>query len=147
MIAHWNSRNASACSQTPEDPMKKSLVPERYQHYYQNLHYSPVIDTGAFVFLSGVTAARPNEPVPTDPEAQFHKAFDKLATYLSEAGLGFEHIVELTSFHVDLRKHIDVFSAVKDQYIGEPYPAWSAIGVTEFIPVNALVEMRVVAMR
>ncbi len=127
--------------------MKKSIVPERYRHYYDNLHYSPAIDTGSFVFLSGVTAARPNEQIPLDPVEQFHKAFDKMASYLAEAGLGFENIVELTSFHVDLKKHIDAFCAVKDEYIKEPYPAWSAIGVSEFIPANALVEMRVVAVR
>ncbi|HIB5011826.1 TPA: RidA family protein, partial [Klebsiella quasipneumoniae subsp. quasipneumoniae] len=34
---------------------------------------------------------------------------------------------------------------VKDRYIKAPYPAWTAIGVSEFIPENALVEMRIVA--
>jgi len=66
---------------------------------------------------------------------------------LKAAGLGYENILEMTTFHVDLKKHIDVFSKVKDEYIKAPYPAWSAIGVSEFIPENALVEMRIVAKR
>jgi len=40
-----------------------------------------------------------------------------------------------------------VFSSVKNACIKAPYPAWSAIGVSEFIPENALVEMRIVARK
>jgi enamine deaminase RidA (YjgF/YER057c/UK114 family) len=54
-------------------------------------------------------------------------------------------VAELTSYHVDLRKHLDDFIAVKDRHIQRPYPAWSAIGVSELITPGALVELRVVA--
>jgi enamine deaminase RidA (YjgF/YER057c/UK114 family) len=33
-----------------------------------------------------------------DPQTQFHAVFSKLRAYLAEAGLGFDDIVEITSF-------------------------------------------------
>ncbi len=53
----------------------------------------------------------------------------------------------MTTFHIDLKKYSDTFSKVKDHYIKEPYPSWSAIGVSEFIPKNALVAIRMIAKK
>ena len=36
--------------------------------------------------------------------------------------------------------------AVKDRYLTDPYPAWTAIGVSELAAPAALVEVRVVAV-
>ncbi|MEH5222735.1 RidA family protein [Klebsiella variicola] len=125
--------------------MKKSIVPEEFQHYFNDWHFSPIIKSDGTVYLSGVTAARKDKPISQHPEEQFHDAFYKLGVYLEAAGLTYENILEMTTFHIDLKKHIDLFSKVKDRYIKAPYPAWTAIGVSEFIPENALVEMRIVA--
>lgn len=127
--------------------MKKSIVPDAFQHYFDDWHFSPVIEADGTVYLSGVTAARRDKAISKEPEEQFHDAFYKLGVYLNAAGLGYENILEMTTFHIDLKKHIAVFSKVKDDYVKAPYPAWSAIGVSEFIPENALVEMRIVAKR
>ncbi|WP_070965593.1 RidA family protein [Vibrio sonorensis] len=127
--------------------MKKSIVPQEFRHYFDDWHFSPVIEADGTCYLSGVTAARKDKLISLDPEEQFHDAFYKLGIYLKAAGLSYDDILEMTTFHIELKKHIDVFSRVKDQYIKAPYPAWSAIGVSEFIPENALVEMRVVAKK
>ncbi|ETI62111.1 Rid family hydrolase [Marinomonas profundimaris] len=127
--------------------MKKSIVPDEFKHYFDDWHFSPAVESDGTVFLSGVTAARKDKPISLDPEEQFHDAFYKLGVYLNAAGLTYDDILEMTTFHINLKKHIDVFSKVKDSYIKKHYPAWSAIGVLEFIPDNALVEMRIVAKR
>jgi enamine deaminase RidA (YjgF/YER057c/UK114 family) len=57
------------------------------------------------------------------------------------------HVVEMTSYHVGLRKHLDTFIKVKDEFIVEPYPAWTAVGVGELITAGTLVEIRVIARR
>ena len=127
--------------------MKKSIVPEQFKHYYDDWHFSPAIEADGTVYLSGVTAARKDKPISIDPQEQFHDAFYKVGVYLDAAGLTYDDILEMTTFHIDLKAHIEVFSKVKDEYVKAPYPAWSAIGVSEFIPENALVEMRIVAKR
>ncbi len=117
--------------------MKRSIVPNAFKHYYEDWHFSPVIEKNGTYYFSGVTAARKDKPISSDPEEQFHDAFSKLGVYLESAGLGFEHIVEMTTYHVDIKKLMPLFASVKDKYIKEPYPTWTAIGVVEFIPDNA----------
>ena len=53
----------------------------------------------------------------------------------------------MTTYHVALRKHLDAFVKVKDEFIADPYPAWTSIGVSELITPEALVEIRIVAKR
>ena len=53
----------------------------------------------------------------------------------------------MTSYHVGLREHLETFIKVKDEYISEPYPAWTAIGVAELITKGTLIEIRVTAKR
>ncbi len=53
----------------------------------------------------------------------------------------------MTTYHVRLREHLAAFTEVKDGFIREPYPAWSAIGIVELISEGALAEIRAVAWR
>jgi enamine deaminase RidA (YjgF/YER057c/UK114 family) len=93
-----------------------------------------VLDTGEFMFLSGITGVHPDESLCDDPETQFRDAFRFVGMHLEAAGVG-------------LRKHLSVFTRIKDEFIGSPYPAWTAIGVTELITDGTLLEIRVIAQR
>jgi hypothetical protein len=39
------------------------------------------------------------------------------------------------------------FRKVKDRYIREPFPAWTAIDIDRLVPDNGLVEIKLVARR
>ena len=41
--------------------------------------------------------------------------------------------------------NLEAFMAVKDRYVKAPYPAWTAIGITELAIPGGLVEIRVTA--
>ena len=127
--------------------MKKVLAPETIAHWVDDWHLAPALDTGDFVFFSGVTGASPDLTVSDDPETQFRDTFGFLGDCLVAAGLGFDDIVDITTYHVDLRRHLETFVRVKDAFIKPPYPAWSAIGVTELITEGTLVEIRAIARR
>lgn len=127
--------------------MTTTIVPEEFAHFVTDWRFSPGIEAGGFVFFSGITGARSDLSVAVDPEQQFREAFEFLDVYLTKAGLTFKDIVEITTYHVDLRKHINVFMKVKDEFIVEPYPAWSVIGISELITEGTLVEIRVIAYR
>jgi enamine deaminase RidA (YjgF/YER057c/UK114 family) len=64
---------------------------------------------------------------------------------LKEAGLGFEDIVEYTSYHVGLNEHIRAFMKARDEVLSDPWPAWTAIGITELAVPGARVEIRIIA--
>ena len=70
-----------------------------------------------------------------------------LAHILDADGLDVGNIVEMTSYHVGLRDHIDLFRSVRDEFVREPYPAWTAIEVAGLISEGAIVELRIIARR
>ena len=127
--------------------MKSPLAPRDFAHFIEDWHFSPVLDTGDFIFFSGITGAHPDLTVAADPEAQIRDAFAFLKEHLAVAGLTFDDVVEMTTYHVDLREHLASFMKVKDQHIAAPYPAWSAIGVSQLITEGTIVEIRVIARR
>lgn len=127
--------------------MTRRFASPEFAHYPGVWHFSPVVESNGFVFLSGQTGCRSDNSISPDPETQFRDAFGHVAGNLAAAGLTFHDVVEMTSYHVGLRKHLDAFTRVKDEFIKPPYPAWTAIGVSELISEGSLVEIRVVARR
>lgn len=125
--------------------MKQTIAAPEFAHYPDDWHFSPVLMSGDFAFFSGQTGTRPGGTVTPDPEQQFRDAFSFLKANLSAARLNFDDVVEMTTYHVDLRKHLALFVKVKDEHISAPYPAWTAIGVTELITAETLVEIRIIA--
>jgi enamine deaminase RidA (YjgF/YER057c/UK114 family) len=83
--------------------------------------------------------------MPENLEIQFRQAFEKIGAVLQEAGLGFDSIVEMTTYHVGLRDHFDTFCAVRSNYVSDPFPAWTAVEVAGLRREGAVVEIRVVA--
>jgi len=124
--------------------MIKHIIPASMQSFYDGFHFSPAVMDGNLLRCSGVIGVDPtNMKVSDDSETQFDRAFINLREVLSEASGDFGSVVEMTTFHVGLNEHLKSFMEVKDRYVEEPYPAWTAIGVVELAFPNALVEIRV----
>jgi enamine deaminase RidA (YjgF/YER057c/UK114 family) len=124
--------------------MEHIVVPELAE-FESQWHFSHAVRSRGLVLMSGVTGVAPSGEFSTDPTVQFRQAFEHLRQYLGAAGLGFGHLIEITTYHVGLREHLAAFMTVKDEYVQAPYPAWSAIGVNELITSGALVEIRGIA--
>jgi enamine deaminase RidA (YjgF/YER057c/UK114 family) len=127
--------------------MKNVIATKEFSHFVRDWRLSPGIDTGDFVFFSGVTGTHPDLSVAADPEQQFRDVFQFARLNLEAAGLSFDDVVEMTTYHVGLRAHLDAFIRVKNEFVHEPYPAWTAIGITELITEGTLVEIRMIALR
>ena len=120
------------------------VVPASQKAFYDRFHFAPAVRAGDLLLCSGQIGTGPDGRPQEDPEAQFVAAFEQVKAVLFEAGLDFSDVVELTTFHVGMRQ-LTTFAGVKDRYLGEPYPAWTAIGVSELAFPGALVEVRVTA--
>ncbi|WP_301122147.1 RidA family protein [Mycolicibacterium fortuitum] len=123
----------------------KIVVPEWMRPMYDAHHFAPAVIDGEHLRCSGMIGMRPDMSVPDDPRAQFTQAFSNLEGLLTEAGLTFADVVEITSYHVGLQQHVQVFGEVKDEFVAAPYPAWTAVGVTELAMPGALVEIQITA--
>jgi enamine deaminase RidA (YjgF/YER057c/UK114 family) len=127
--------------------MRKILVPRYFSAIPERWHFAPILDVGEFVFFSGITGVHPDGSLSQDPETQIRDAFQFVGLHLETAGLRFEDIVEMTTYHVGLRKHLKTFMRVKDEFVNMPYPAWTAVGIAELITEGTLLEIRIIAKR
>ena len=126
---------------------RTAINPPETKAIYDAFHFSQATRVGDTIWVSGQTGIDPATMTPAEGiEAQTRLAFDNVRTVLEAAGATMDDIVELTTFHLDLQGDVPVFSAVKDEYIAEPYPSWSAVGVTQLALPELLVEIRVVAV-
>lgn len=124
---------------------KRALIPDAARPAAKHLKMSPGILSGDYVFLTGVTGSGPTGDMPSDPETQFRNTFAKIGEVLAEADLAFDHIVEMTSYHIGLRDHFDLFDQIRLEHLSEPYPAWTAIEAGGLRRIGALVEIRIIA--
>jgi enamine deaminase RidA (YjgF/YER057c/UK114 family) len=125
--------------------VKRAIIPPEFQAAADRLKMSPAIVSGAHAFLTGVTGNDAHGQMPDDAETQIRNAFEKIGSVLRAGGLTFRSIVEMTTYHVGLREHFDLFNAIRLEYVDEPYPAWTAVEVAGLRREGAIVEIRVIA--
>jgi len=124
---------------------KRAIIPAAAQQTCEQMKMSPAIISGNHMFLTGMTGGDLDGHMPDEPEAQFRNAFDKISAILQEAGLTFAALVEMTTYHIGLREHFDLFSGIRAEYVEEPYPAWTAVEVAGLRRIGAIIEIRVIA--
>ncbi|WP_164877531.1 RidA family protein [Prescottella agglutinans] len=106
------------------------VIPAEMVHVYQHCHVAPAVRAGDFIICSGVLGQRLDGTIPDDHATEFALAFENLRCVLAAAGAELAHIVELVTFHTDLEGDLGSFTTVKERFMHEPYPAWTAVGVT-----------------
>lgn len=126
---------------------RKAIVPKELQSFYDDWKMSPGHLSGDHLFLTGFTGASADGNLSLNPETQMRNAFDKVGYVLREAGVDFSSLVEMTTFHVGLKDHLEVFKSVRAEYVQEPYPAWTAIEVAGFVREGAIIEIRIIARK
>jgi enamine deaminase RidA (YjgF/YER057c/UK114 family) len=118
---------------------RETIIPETMRKSYDRGHFAPAVKVGGFIFVAGVIGHGDS------PEAEFRSAWETVALVLAEAGAGLADIVDSTLYIVDLAANAATMARVKDEFIGEPYPASTWIGVTSLIRPNAKAEIKVTA--
>ena len=113
--------------------------------FQEDWGYASALVSGDTVTLSGVVAGvRPGE---ADLRAGYTRAFERIGVILRNAGVSWDDVVDITSFHTDLRTQMPAIVAVKNLYIKPPYPTWTAIQVSRLIPDNGITEIKIVARK
>jgi enamine deaminase RidA (YjgF/YER057c/UK114 family) len=114
--------------------------------------YTQVVETagpGRTVYLSGQLGMTPGGAfagAPGDFRAQAIQCFKNLKAGLKSVGAGFEHVVKITNFFVDMA-HLPVFFEVRDSFVDtKAPPASTAIQVGRLARDGALFEVEAVAV-
>lgn len=108
--------------------------------------YSQAIEAGGALYLSGQIGLDPGTMEMAEGfEAQAHRVFSNLRSVADAAGAGLDDAVKLTVYLLDLGNFARL-NEIMAGYFTEPYPARSAVGVSQ-LPKGALIEIDAVLVR
>ena len=109
--------------------MRTDITPPAMRNIRERFRYSPGVRAGKFLYIAGQVGRDENLQVVADKEAQFVQAFENVKKVLTEAGATFDDVVEMVTYHTDLRD-LQLFIDVKDRYITnlDRLPTWTGIG-------------------
>jgi len=125
------------------------------QRAYDDYHYAPARRAGDYLYISGVVVG----PAPDDGrdvegfKEQVRRAFRHIKLSLDAEGLTFADVVMINSFHVwdspgfkgGRDRQFAAVSAVKDEFMSAPHPAWTAVGTTGLLADGGVVEIQMIA--
>jgi enamine deaminase RidA (YjgF/YER057c/UK114 family) len=125
------------------------------QRGYDEDHYAPARRVGDTLYISGVIAGVPQQGQ-SGAEAfktSLRQAFRRIERQLKVHGASFADVAMINSFHVWTHplccgtrdEHFAAVSAVKDEFMPAPYPAWTAVGAAGLLADTGLVEIQVIA--
>ncbi|MFV0459649.1 MAG: RidA family protein [Actinomycetales bacterium] len=108
---------------------RQPIIPDGMQAVYDDIHYAPGVRVGDVVYVSGQIGRDANMLLVEDKRAQFVQVFENLRKVLEAAGASFDDVVDVLSFHTDMRD-LPLYMQVRDEYLtnAESYPTWTAIG-------------------
>jgi enamine deaminase RidA (YjgF/YER057c/UK114 family) len=122
--------------------MKTPLLPPDAPS--DDIGYSPAIiaEGRRLLFVSGQGPADLN----ADIETQIRQTFQRIKNILEAAGGSMNDVVMLRSYFVHFGRDLLVFRKVRKEFLSPPYPASTAVGVTELAPAGNAIEIEAVAM-
>ena len=107
---------------------RKAIVPDGMEAVYEKIRYAPGLKVGNTLYVSGQIGRNAAMELVEGREAQIAQAFENLKLVLAAAGASMSDVVDLTTFHTDMRD-LPLFMEVRDRYITtDPLPAWTAVG-------------------
>ena len=125
---------------------RQAIVPAGMEAVYEQIHYAPAVRVGNTIYVSGQIGRDEQMRIVEGSEAQIVQAFENLRKVLQAAGASLADVVDLTTFHTDMRE-LKLFMQVKDRYFTRDFPAWTAVGVAALGGTPGLiVEIKAVAV-
>ncbi len=108
--------------------------------------YSQAIKSGSAIYLSGQIGLDPRTMQVVDGfEAQAHQVIRNMKAVASAAGASIDDAVKVTVFLTDLAT-FGRLNEIMSQYLSQPFPARSAVGVSQ-LPRGALVEIEAILVK
>ena len=125
---------------------REVFVPAVWAEFYEQTHIPAAIRVGDTLRLTGHTGETLDGVFSPDPETQIRQTFLNIAVTLAEADATWSDVVEINSYRVGLQQHAELLLTVAAEFLQDPYPVWTDVGVTELFLSEAVVEIRCVAV-
>ena len=112
--------------------------------WFRETRLSPAVQVGDLLFVAGCTGAT---AAADGPLAQMRRAYEEIGQVLYAAAASWDDVVSMTTYHVHFRRDIDAMTEIHREFvIKEPFPAWTAVGITALYEPEAIVEISVHAL-
>ena len=106
-----------------------------------------VIGPGRMVYFAGQLGIDKTGRMGTGAREQMELAFENLKAALTFVGAGFEHVVKLNNYIVDIGANIAHYREVRAKYVNTRQPpASTTIGVPQLARTGAVFEVEAVAL-
>jgi len=128
------------------DTRKLTVVPPFWADFYEQTRIPAALHVDDFLYLTGHTGTLDDGTFPDGAESQIRQTFLNIFTTLTKAGVGWSDVVRIDSYHVGLRTQSEALMTVAAEFLADPFPAWTAVGVTELFEPEALVEISCTAL-
>jgi enamine deaminase RidA (YjgF/YER057c/UK114 family) len=110
-------------------------------------HVVEVTGPGRTVYFAGQLGVDKSGTMAVSVREQIELAFANLKAALASVGAGFEHVVKINNYIVDIGTNIAPFREVRDKYVNTAAPpASTTIGVPELARPGALFEIEAIAI-
>jgi len=132
-------------SSDPVDPIER-LQPETV---FAIPGISAATRVGNLLFVSGQVPLGPGGELVGvgDFRAQAEQVFENLGEVLAAGGSGFDQVVKLTAFFVDIARDLPIYRDVRDEYIAAEHAcASSAVQVSKLFHPSVWLEVEAVAL-
>ena len=130
------------CSTLAVHAQFRAVAPEKSAP--DNSLYSPALDTGDYVYISGQGPRRPDGTLPESFAAQVRQSLDNLKAIVEAAGLTLDHVV-YTQVYLDDIDQYPGMDRVFREYFGNTSPARAVLGVAR-VPAGH-VQISAIAVR
>lgn len=122
---------------------KETLMPENPEAraFQEIAGFSDAVVHGDTIYLSGVVAGP--APGETNLTPAYERAFARLDAILQRLGATWDDVLVFDTFHKgSVSAQVEELVPVKNRYIKAPFPAWTAVGVTELYEASAVTEIK-----
>ena len=125
--------------------MRNGVLAEHWEAFYRSTHIPAAVRDGDRLYVTGHTGEDPDGNFSAEPETQIRQTFRHISATLAKAGASWTDVIELHSYHIGLQVQAEALIAVAGEFLSDPYPAWTAVGVTELFEEGALIEISCLA--
>ena len=106
--------------------------------------YTPGILASGRKFL--VVSGQGPRDVTADMETQMRQTFECIGEVLAAGGAKFENVVMVRSYFMNITRDLPIFRKVRREYLKQPYPASTAVGVTALAFPGLEIEIEAIAV-
>ncbi len=123
---------------------RRDIIPPGMENIFERFRYAPGVLVDGTLYIAGQVGRDAELKVIAGAEAQFTQAFENVGRVLRAAGASFDDVVEMVTYHVDMRD-LALFMEVKNRYFTGRVPAWTGVGVTALAMPGLMVEIKCTA--